>query len=510
MKLRPFVGLLITTHSVEAVQAAKAVTGELAFEAYHHLALPPGVVDEDGEILDAATLAQVLAQLWVEAGWKIRHVVLGVQGKKAIARLVSLPKIPVNQLQQVVLSEAEQYPAFRDEEPLVDFFTLESEDDASTTVFYAATSSKLVQDYRAMLKKAKLQLLAVDLAHYAALRAQCHLRALPTPQWDGVVIEPGRLVITSWDQDRLGNWREVSLAHLGEEGEEQRFQFIETEISRTLRPEPGQERDVLIARGSLVDSTLAAEHFRRTTELPLQAVGLEAWARRLPPEALALVSPGALGLGLWGQAPVIPVLDLLHRSGTKGSPLDGLSDRLDQLKLDRGLAMAAGVAMVMVLLGFGGVWYYGAVVLGEENAKLVTANAGLQGEISTLTAEQAKLAEQRNANQQILDLIGSQARTNLAVVFLDEVHDLVPEDAWLMALEAPTPETFTLKGASSTQSAGLILASKITEFAEVDRVKVADLSQVEPGRFEYSIEVALKSGATGAAPEGAASPPAGP
>lgn len=505
MKLRPFVGLLITSRSVEAVYAAKAVTGELAFEAYHHLALPEGVVDEDGEILDDTLLAELLARLWEDAGLKARHVVLGVQGRKAIARLVTLPMIPVSLLQQVVLSEAEQYPAFRDEVPLVDFFTLESDDDATTTIFYAATSSKLVASYKAMLKKAKLTLLAVDMAHYASLRALCHLKLSDTPAWDGVVVEPGRLVITSWQAGKLSNWREVSLARLEEEGEDQRFQFIETEISRTLRPESGQERDVLIAKGSLVESTLAAEHFRRTTDLPLQAVGLEAWARRMPADALNLVTPAALGLALWAQAPVIPVLDLLNRSGTQRSGLDNLFDKLDSLKIDRGVTMAAGAALVLVFLGFGGIWYYGAVVLAEENGKLQAANSGISGEITSLKGEQSRLLAQRDANQQVLDLIGSQARTNLAVVFLDEVHDLVPPDAWLLALEAPTPESFTLKGASSTQSAGLILASKITEFAEVDRVRVADLSQVEPGRFEYTIEVALKAGAT---PPGTAPAPA--
>ncbi|MDB5097592.1 MAG: PilM, partial [Cyanobacteria bacterium RYN_339] len=168
-RIKPFVGLLISPTSVEAVQCSRSESGEVSFDFYHHLATVEPLVDEDGDMANHEALGDVLAQLWKETGIKTRDVVLGLSGKRAIARLVPLPRIPANQLHQVVLSEAEQYTLFRDEEPLVDYFTVDT-DDESTTVFYAAASQRLVNAYKAALKHAKLKLLAVDIAQYASLR----------------------------------------------------------------------------------------------------------------------------------------------------------------------------------------------------------------------------------------------------------------------------------------------------------------------------------------------------
>ncbi|MNS44226.1 hypothetical protein D3C72_766640 [compost metagenome] len=73
-----------------------------------------------------------------------------------------------------------------------------------------------------------------------------------------------------------------------------------------------------------------------------------------------------------------------------------------------------------------------------------------------------------------------------------------------------------LKGGANSQSGGLTLARKITEFIEVGQVKVSDMKIVEAGRYEYTIEVAIDptlGGGAGLAPAIAAGaaglPPAG-
>lgn len=491
MRVKPFVGLLITPTSIEAVQCSKNEAGEISFDFYHHLVVEDPCVDEEGDITNPEALGELLATFWKDCDIKCRNVVLGLSGKRAIARLVPLPRIPANQLEQVILSEAEQYTLFRDEEPLVDYFTVETDMETST-VFYAAASQKLINVYKKALGNAKLKLMAIDIAQYAALRALAHFKLSDSDVWDGVIVLPARLVITSWFGQKLLNWREVSAQRWDEEDDNQRYQFVETEISRTLRQEAGAPREILLARGSLAESARMSDHFQTHTDLHLQAAGIDYWCRRLPPEALEDVSPSVLGLGLWGYEQAIPNLDLLHRSGSKKNDfMDGLSSKLEALKLDRSVAVAAAIGGMTFVLGAGGMWYYGTQVVGQQNDTLKRQIATIKGESAVLTGKLASLQAQSDLNNQILALIGDQAGPNLAVSFMTQVNDVVPSDAWLYSLEAPTPGALVLKGGANSQSAGLTLASKITEFVEVSQVKIADLAQVEPGRYHYTIEVAI-------------------
>jgi hypothetical protein len=490
VKVKPFVGLLISPGSIEVVQCSKNEADEISFDFYHQVAMTEAYVDEEGDITNPEALGQLLGQLWKDHDIRCRNVVLGFSGKRAIARLVSLPRIPANQLQQVILSEAEQYTLFRDEEPLVDYFTVDT-DMESSTVFYAAVSQKLVNAYKKALRTAKLNLVAIDIAQYASLRALVHFKLSDSDIWDGVIVLPGRLVVTSWWGQKLNNWREVTSQRWEEEGEEQRYQFIETELSRTLRIDAEANREILVAKDSLAESARMSHYFQRHTDLPLQATGIDYWCRRLPPEAMEHLTPAALGLGLWGLETRIPSLDLLNRSGSKSEFLAGLSAQMAGFKVDRAMGVTAALAAGTFMIGFGSLWYVGSGVIGDQNRVLTGENGALSAANVGLSTRLDALTQQKDINEQILGLIGNRARTNLAVSFMTQVNDIVPADAWLYSLEAPTPETLVLKGGANSQSAGLTLARKITEFVEVGQVKVADLAEVEPGRYEYAIEVTI-------------------
>lgn len=487
-RTKPFVGLLITSTGVEAVQCSRLPDGEITFDFYHHLTTVEPLVDEDGDMANHEALGEALGKLWKEAGIKTRDVVLGLSGKRAIARLVPLPRIPANQLHQVILSEAEQYQLFRDEEPLVDYFTVDTEEDSST-VFYAAVSQRLVNAYRNALKVAKLKLIAVDIAQYAALRSLVHFKLSDSEIWDGVIVLPGRLVITSWFGQKLLNWREVSSQRWDEEGEEQRYQFIETEISRTLRMEPGKEREILLAKGTLAESGEMSDYFRRFTDLPLQAVGIDYWARRLPPDQLGNITPAALGLALWNLEERIPSLDLVNRSTSKTDPFESLRGRLPAF--DRSMAVAAGISAATFIVGMGATYYVANNVIGKTIADLKSKNGTLTTNIASSTAERDKLKDQASAERQVLDLIGEGAKLNPSVTFLAQVDDMVPPDAWLLSVDATDPFNFVIKGAANTQQAPLTLAQQISDIKEVDQVKVTDISETQPGRYEYNLEISL-------------------
>jgi Tfp pilus assembly protein PilN len=227
----------------------------------------------------------------------------------------------------------------------------------------------------------------------------------------------------------------------------------------------------------------------------------------VPPTQLANITPAALGLGLWNLDEHIPTLDVLNRSTSKADPLAELRERLPVPAFDRSLAIAGGLAVVTFLVGLGGTYYVATNVIGKKIAELKSTNATLSGRIATSTAEKEQLTKQEAAKRQILELIGEGARPNPSVTFLTQVDEIMPSDAWLMGITASTPEVFELKGAPKTQQAGLTLAQKISEFREVDQVKVMDLAQTEPGRYEFTITATFtKSAFPGGQTASAAAP----
>ena len=490
MPPKTYVGLLITPTAIEAAQCSRNEAGEINFDFYHHMAMADSVVDEEGDITNAEALGKALSEFWTINDIKTRNVVLGLSGKRAIARLVSLPRIPASQLQQVVLSEAEQYQLFRDEEPFVDYFTVDADTETST-VFYAAASQKLINAYVHTLKEAKLKMVALDIAQFAALRNLVHFKLSDSDVWDGVIVQPTRLVITSWFGQKLLNWREVSTQRFEPGAEDQLYQLIETEVSRTLRPENGKEREIMVACTSLAESARIADYFQDHTDLPLQSAGIDYWARRVPADALGLVSPAALGLALWGHEQRIPSLDLLNRSGKGSEFLAGIQGYFEGFKLDRSVGIAAGVSFATLLVGVGGMWYLGSNVIGGQNAVLSGEIGTLNSEIAALTGKMADLNKQASANEAVLGLIGGQAAPNLSVNFLAQVNDIVPPDAWLSAINATTPTTVTIVGNSNTQSAGLTLARKISEFTEISKCAVENVALLDNGQYEFTIKAEI-------------------
>lgn len=512
MPPKTYVGLLITPTAIEAAQCSRNEAGEINFDFYHHMAMADSVVDEEGDITNAEALGKALSEFWTVNDIKTRNVVLGLSGKRAIARLVSLPRIPASQLQQVVLSEAEQYQLFRDEEPFVDYFTVDADTETST-VFYAAASQKLINAYVHTLKEAKLKMVALDIAQFAALRQLVHFKLSDSDVWDGVIVMPTRLVITSWFGQKLLNWREVSAQRFEPGAEDQLYQFIETEVSRTLRPESGKEREIMVACTSLAESARIADYFQHHTDLPLQSAGIDYWARRVPADALGLVSPAVLGLALWGHEQRIPSLDLVNRGGKQNEMLAGLQAYFENFKLDRSVGIAAGVTAATFLVGFGGLWYLGSNVIGGQNTVLKGEIGSLNAANASLTGRMADLNKQAAANEAVLGLIGSQAAPNLSVNFLAQVNDIVPGDAWLIGIQAQTPTTVVITGGSNTQSAGLTLARKISEFTEVSKCAVKDVSLSDQGHYEFTVEAEidpkLALSPAEADPAGAMLPPAG-
>lgn len=491
MKTKAHIGLYVTPQAIEVAQCDVDDAGEVRFTRYHRMQLPTPLVDDEGEVLDPKALGEAIAWLWREHDLACRHVVVGLYGKLAIARLVTLPSIPLNQLKQVVLSEAEQYAIFRDEEPLVDFMTVETDDD-STTVFYMAASARLIEGYAQALKVARLSPLAFDLAHFASLRQLCQAGGAKDGAWDGVVALPARLVITRWQAGILQVWREVALARAESGADEQVNQVIEAEVSRTLAGPGDEHRTSWVAGASFSDSIRLSEFFKAHTDFDLSVAGLSEWTRRVAPSALQSISPACLGLALWGFEVGVPSLNLAKDSSVGGQFWEKLQVAAAAFRFDRSVAAAFLGVLLGAGVGVGAPWLWAHNVQGQieilkrEVAELDAANGTLNGRVNAMKLE-------ADANQAILALIGPQAAPNLAIDLLAQTADIIPAEAFLSRVSAQNPAQVLLEGGSVSQAAGLALARQIGHFKEVARVQVLDLLRSDQGGYQFRIQTELRS-----------------
>ena len=244
MAEKSFIGIYISPSRIEAVQYSE--DGNMKASSYPDL--PLGLINSDGEILDSKLLGKHLADFWKLANFVERRVVVGIWGKKVIMRMTKLPKLPVDQLYQTILSEAERYALFRDEPHLfIDYFAIENEAEDILEVYYAVTSDDFIVKYREVCKYAKLQVIAFDIAQLSAQRGLIYYHPPLETSWTSAAILPGKLIISHWAQRGLVTWREVALNVY----EEQQglididilSENFETEVVRTLLSEERISKD---------------------------------------------------------------------------------------------------------------------------------------------------------------------------------------------------------------------------------------------------------------------------
>jgi type IV pilus assembly protein PilM len=120
---RHVVGLDIGT---SGVRAAELTLGKSAttLDRFGQVALPPGAV-RDGEVVDTDAVAAALKQLWTQAKFSGRKVVVGVANQKVVVRQVDLPWLPVDELRKSLAFQVQDYIPMPVEQAILDFHPLE-------------------------------------------------------------------------------------------------------------------------------------------------------------------------------------------------------------------------------------------------------------------------------------------------------------------------------------------------------------------------------------------------
>ena len=158
------------------VRAAELSLGKSAttLERFGQVALPPGAV-RGGEVVDVDAVSAALKQLWSQAKFGSKKVVVGVANQKVVVRQVDLPWMPVDELRASLAFQVQDYIPMPVEQAILDFHPLEefaSENGSRMLrVLLVAAARDMVDSAVVAVQSAGLEPVMVDLTSFAVLRS---------------------------------------------------------------------------------------------------------------------------------------------------------------------------------------------------------------------------------------------------------------------------------------------------------------------------------------------------
>ena len=190
------IGLDIGSSAVRAVQLTGGKGGH-TLDRLGQVMLPPGAV-RDGEIVDPDAVVEALQILMSRYKFKGKKVALGVANQQVVVRQVDLPSLPEAQLRESLPFQVQDYIPIPVDQALLDFEILEEyanpDGTAMSRLLLVAAAREMVDELRAVMKKAKLEPVLLDLDAFALLRA---LADEPAPVEEGQprTVTTGELIV---------------------------------------------------------------------------------------------------------------------------------------------------------------------------------------------------------------------------------------------------------------------------------------------------------------------------
>ena len=170
------VGLDIGTSGVRAAELTLG-KGGVKLERFGQIALPDGAV-RDGEVADSDAVAACIKQLWAQAKFGTKKVVVGVANQKVIVRQIDLPWMPAAELRKSLAFQVQDFIPMPVEHAILDFHALEEFTNESGArmlrVLLVAAAREMVDGALSSVTKAGLTPTMVDLTSFAVLRSLAH------------------------------------------------------------------------------------------------------------------------------------------------------------------------------------------------------------------------------------------------------------------------------------------------------------------------------------------------
>ncbi len=183
------VGLDIGTSGVRAAELSLG-RGVATLERFGQVALPPGAV-RDGEVHDSEAVGAALRQLWAQAKFSSKKVVLGVANQKVVVRQVDVPWLPQDELRKSLAFQVADFLPMAVDEAILDFHGLEEfTNDAGgrmLRILLVAAGRDMVGNAMAAVKAAGLDVQMVDLTSFAVLRSTVGEGSVASPGSEALV-----------------------------------------------------------------------------------------------------------------------------------------------------------------------------------------------------------------------------------------------------------------------------------------------------------------------------------
>jgi type IV pilus assembly protein PilM len=185
-RLRPLIGLDISSTAVRMVEMVDAGNGEPRVERYVIEPLPKDAV-VDGNMTALEIVTEAVKRCWKRLGTSTRNVALAVPTAAVITKKITLPaNLREQEMELQVESEANQYLPFALEEVNLDFQVIgpSPSNPDEVEVLLAASRKEKIEDRVAVAEMAELKPLVVDIESYA-IQAAYELVIKQLPQGGG-------------------------------------------------------------------------------------------------------------------------------------------------------------------------------------------------------------------------------------------------------------------------------------------------------------------------------------
>jgi type IV pilus assembly protein PilM len=167
------VGIDIGSVAVRAVEVSTRAKLRPRVLRCEQIALPPGAVIS-GEVIEPEIVTAALKELWSVGKFTTRDVVLGVGNERVLVRDLSLPRMPLDRIRELLPFEVQDVLPLPVSDALLDFYPISDADgDGGPMVnglLVAAAKEAVLRNVLAV-QKAGLRVLDVDLIPFALCRA---------------------------------------------------------------------------------------------------------------------------------------------------------------------------------------------------------------------------------------------------------------------------------------------------------------------------------------------------
>lgn len=475
-----FVGLYIAGDRIEAVMPAN---GDGSIEETYTYPLPPDVLTEDGTVASVEELSAVLKEAWKALGLREKKVLLILNSRQAIVRLVRLPHLPLTQLHHAILSEAEQFALFRNDTPLVDYFVA-SEDGDFIWVCYGAAAETLVQPFEQAIKGAGLKLAGLDLVQLSGQRGMAYYHPPEEYQWIGVMLLPQRLIVTSWFEGRLTAVRELVLPERDNISMELvALNYLPDAVRSVAGSNPNSSPQLIIGAQRIEDARDLAAHAEAHIKLPIRI----AEPADVDP-SVELPSCVALGAAMWQRSDSFPSFNLMQGKGSSfelpsfsfSFSLDGARDLLKNAVVP----LVAGLLVVSVMAGVG------LVMSGRTKESVSTLKMRLAATQTERDGLKLQVDQTPPEEEVLHQWIPHHTETKFAADLVSRLRNIVPEDAWVSRIYYMSGQEMRLQGAALSQTSCLYFADQLGAMDTVTQVRILRLEK-QGSSYAFELQASL-------------------